>query len=58
MNGECTGGAEGVAGRVRVFCDVGMVRVFFFLFLNWVVRVFFPTKNFGGEGWLEWTVCD
>ena len=31
---------------------------FLFSFLNWVVRVFCPTKNFGGDGLLERTVCD
>ena len=40
------------------FCDVGMVRVFFFPFLNWMVRVFCPTKNFGGDSLLERTVCN
>ena len=55
VNGERTGGG---GGRGEGFCDVGMVRVFFFLFLNWVVRVFCPTKNFGGDGLLERTVCD
>ena len=45
----------GGGGRGEGFCDVGMVRVFF---LNWVVRVFCPTKNFGGDDLLELTVCD
>ena len=58
MNGERTGGAEVGGGRGEGFCDVGMVRVLFFSFLNWVVRVFCPTKNFGGDGLLEQTVCD
>ena len=47
---------HGVAGGGEGFCDVGMVR--FFSFLNWVVRVFCPTKNFEGNGLLETTVCD
>ena len=47
-------GARGGGRRGEGFCDVGMVRVFF----NWVVRVFYPTKNFGGDGLLEPTVCD
>ena len=54
MNGDHSGGG---GGRGEGFCDVGMVRVFFFSFLNWVVRVFYPTKNFGGDGLLERTVC-
>ena len=32
VNGERTGGVEVDGGRVEGFCDVGMVRVFFFLF--------------------------
>ena len=51
-------GTGGGGGRGEGFCDVGMARVFFFSFLNWVVRVFCPTKNFGGNGLLEPTVCD
>ena len=54
MNGDRTGGG---GGRGEGFCDVGMVRVFFFL-LNSVERVFCPIKNFGGDGLLEQTVCD
>ena len=41
MNGERTGGAEVGGGRGEGFCDVGMVRVFFFLF------------ELGGEGFLS-----
>ena len=51
-------GTGGGGGRGEGFCDVGMVKVFFFSFLNWVVRVFCPTKNFGGDGLLEPTMCD
>ena len=32
VNGERAGGAEAGGGRGEGFCDVGMVRVFFFLF--------------------------
>ena len=31
---------------------------FIFYFLNWVVRVFCPTMNFGGDSLLERTMCD
>ena len=57
MNGERTGGAEGVAGRAGVFVTWGWGG-FSFFFLNWVVKVLYPTKNFGGDGLLERTVCD
>ena len=46
VNGERTGGAEVGGGRGEGSCDVGMVRVFC------------PTKNFGGNGLLKPTVCD
>ena len=55
MNGEHTGGG---GGQGEGFCDVGDGEGFLFSFLNWVVRVFCPTKNFGGYGLLERTVCD
>ena len=42
MNGERTGGAEVGGGRGEGFCDVGMVRVFFFFFFE-----------LGGEGFLS-----
>ena len=57
VNGERTGGDEGVAGGVRVFVTWDG-EGFVFSFLNWVVRVFCPTKNFGGNGLLEPPVCD
>ena len=57
MNEERTGGTERVAGGVMVFVAWDG-EGFIFYFLNWVVRVFYPTKNFGGDGLLERTVCD
>ena len=41
MNGDRTGGAKAGGGRGEGFCDVGMVRVFFFFF------------ELGGEGFLS-----
>ena len=49
-------GTGGGGGRDEGFCDVGMVS--FFSFLNWVARVFCPTKSFEGNGLLEPTMCD
>ena len=48
MNGERTGGAEVGGGHGEGFCDVGMVRVFFFELGG---EAFCPTQNFGA------TVC-
>ena len=48
-------GTEGGGGRAEGFCDVGMVRVFFFELGG---EGFLSTKNFGGNGLLEPTVCD
>ena len=58
------GACVGVNGDRRgwragwVFLCHGDAEGFLFLFLNWVVRIFCPTKNFGGDGLLERTVCD
>ena len=41
VNGDRTGGAKAGGGRGEGFCDVGMVRVFFFFF------------ELGGEGFLS-----
>ena len=55
--GNVPEGPRWVAGGVMVFVAWDG-EGFIFYFLNWVVRVFYPTKNFGGDGLLERTVCD
>ena len=57
VNGERTRWVKRVAGGVR-FLWRGYGEGFLFPFSNWAVRVFCPTKNFGGDGLLEPTVCD
>ena len=55
MNGERTGGAEVGGGQGEGFCDVGMVRVFFFELGG---EGFLSHKEFWGRRFARANVCD